>query len=451
MERALAVLAFSLAAVVPVIYGVGVGGTSFRNLSDREMMLYWAHPQTGAFKHQARLCANGCSTGFQTYAGHRFAWAEMVDGNEPRPSEIVPVHWSQVDEGQLIYAFIDETTKPAVRELLEDEFKFRAEYLETNGFPWTGTAYPRPPPTLPLVPASFVGQQYLVALDDPLAQFWNCETAAAKSRPADEDITVTNTDYVSECLRDGKQPDMNKLVRGGPSNLTLRVASVKPRVFQVENFLSDFEADYIIAQAKPNLRRSTVGHGINAKVDNTRTSKQTWLSRSHSEIMDAIYRRVALVTGVPEELLHEGKNVESMNVLNYPKGGEYTPHYDWGPNGKVNSRFLSGLLYLNTPHAGGGTSFPKAVNDGKKTGITIPAAKGSYVFFYDLLEDGNGDVLSLHAGDPVQGGHKWIAPLWIWEPSSSGRPHSMGDLSQRKINTIPAHAGDHKQTAQSEL
>ena len=41
-------------------------------------------------------------------------------------------------------------------------------------------------------------------------------------------------------------------------------------------------------------------------------------------------------------------------------GTEYTPHYDWTPDGNAHSRWLSGLIYLNTPSQGGATSFPKA-------------------------------------------------------------------------------------------
>ena len=39
------------------------------------------------------------------------------------------------------------------------------------------------------------------------------------------------------------------------------------------------------------------------------------------------------------------------------------------------------------------------------------------MFFYDLLPDGNADELSLHAGLPVLKGEKWVAPMWIWDPS----------------------------------
>lgn len=52
------------------------------------------------------------------------------------------------------------------------------------------------------------------------------------------------------------------------------------------------------------------------------------------EVLEAIYTRVGIVTKVPSAAVEEA-NVESLNVLNYPKGAEYTPHYDWGADGKV--------------------------------------------------------------------------------------------------------------------
>lgn len=57
--------------------------------------------------------------------------------------------------------------------------------------------------------------------------------------------------------------------------------------------------------------------------------------------------------------------------------------------------------------------------------MQIPAQKGTVAFFYSLLEDGNADELSLHAGTPVTAGEKWIAPLWIWEPIKAKWPSKM--------------------------
>ena len=64
--------------------------------------------------------------------------------------------------------------------------------------------------------------------------------------------------------------------------------------------------------------------------------------------------------------------------------------------------------------AGGGTKFPKARRHDGGEGLYVPATRGSFVFFYDLLEDGNVDVLSLHSGTKVKEGEKWVAPLWLW-------------------------------------
>ena len=45
-------------------------------------------------------------------------------------------------------------------------------------------------------------------------------------------------------------------------------------------------------------------------------------------------------------------------------------------------------------------------------GFKVEPRKGSAVLFYNLLEDGNGDDLSLHAALPVWKGEKWLANFW---------------------------------------
>jgi prolyl 4-hydroxylase len=75
------------------------------------------------------------------------------------------------------------------------------------------------------------------------------------------------------------------------------------------------------------------------------------------------------------------------------------------------------LLYLTDqegPGDGGETAFPKGGSDGK--GFKVRPVKGNAVLFYNLLEDGNGDDLSLHAAQPVFKGEKWLANFWVWDP-----------------------------------
>ena len=76
--------------------------------------------------------------------------------------------------------------------------------------------------------------------------------------------------------------------------------------------------------------------------------------------------------------------------------------------GYPESRYITLLFYLNdqaSPNAGGETSFPKAANG---RGIKVHPGKGSAVMFYNLLEDGNADELTLHSATPVVEGEKWL-------------------------------------------
>ena len=49
-------------------------------------------------------------------------------------------------------------------------------------------------------------------------------------------------------------------------------------------------------------------------------------------------------------------------------------------------------------------------------GFKVAPKKGHAVLFYNLLEDGNGDDLALHAALPVHHGEKWLANFWVWDP-----------------------------------
>ena len=56
---------------------------------------------------------------------------------------------------------------------------------------------------------------------------------------------------------------------------------------------------------------------------------------------------------------------------------------------------------------------PQAAGGG---GIKVHPGKGAAVLFYNLLEDGNGDDLALHAALPVLQTHeKWLANYWVWD------------------------------------
>ena len=197
--------------------------------------------------------------------------------------------------------------------------------------------------------------------------------------------------------------------------MELEVISEAPRAFIIENFLSEFEADEIIRTAEPMIRVSMVGDGDGggARVDATRTSWNAWLKRNVNPVVNTLHLRAADLLKFDERIMYSHANAEDLQVVHYVNGQKYDNHHDWGVSGYPESRYITLLLYLTEPEKGGETAFPKGA-DGQ--GIKVIPKKGMAVLFYDLLEDGNGDELSLHAALPVYKGEKWLANFWVWDP-----------------------------------
>lgn len=81
-------------------------------------------------------------------------------------------------------------------------------------------------------------------------------------------------------------------------------------------------------------------------------------------------------------------------------------------------QYIMFLMYLNKVHAGGNASFPKAHENCKDQNgyFGVQPIKGSVVFFYDLLPDGNVDEKTHHYTEPPVDSEKWMTNLWIWDP-----------------------------------
>lgn len=216
------------------------------------------------------------------------------------------------------------------------------------------------------------------------------------------------------------------------SDMTLAVASVRPRVFTIENFLTVNECQEVIRMGlDQGLTESTLHASPLAKQNrdtSTRSSSNAWLSRESSSLTEKIYDKAAELTKIEPDLFqnfHESSAqyhsiAESLQVVRYKKGEEYAPHHDFiSPsinNRHQPSRFATLLIYLNDVEGGGETRFPRALNSNNAEGLEITPKIGSAVLFYSSLEDGNFDDLSQHGGNKVLAGNKWLANLWIWDP-----------------------------------
>jgi len=105
--------------------------------------------------------------------------------------------------------------------------------------------------------------------------------------------------------------------------------------------------------------------------------------------------------------------VELFQVLNYGIGGHYEPHYDFARPNEINTfeawrgnRIATVIFYMSDVHAGGRTVF-------NAIGVGSAPEKGSCIVWYNLLQNGEGDYRTRHAGCPVLSGNKWVVNKWF--------------------------------------
>lgn len=199
-------------------------------------------------------------------------------------------------------------------------------------------------------------------------------------------------------------------IHAGDREVRVLLAMRDPRIVLFADFLSGEECDALIAAARPQLRHSTVVDnetGGDSVLDNVRTSDGMFFQPGENELVRRIETRIANLVNWPVE------RGEGMQVLHYRVGAEYRPHFDFFPPDargtpaileRGGQRLASVLMYLNEPACGGGTVFPEI-------GVTVGAHRGQALFF--SYEDPRRDSKTLHAGQPVIAGEKWLATKWL--------------------------------------
>mmetsp|Transcript_1809 Transcript_1809/g.3412 ORF Transcript_1809/g.3412 Transcript_1809/m.3412 type:complete len:501 (+) Transcript_1809:53-1555(+) len=351
----------------------------FRSLSTRPMQMWYDNgTPTGSFSGD--FSAGGQST-TNAYLGHKFFFTDKNNVSN-RVAHV------EITEDRVLYVIRDDEEHTVPQELIqrtENELQFMKEYKERTGIHWRhhyGKDGPRPPPTLYMWPTDAIGQIHRV---ESVNGHWDC---------------------LGEDCQDKT-----------PLNFELEVVSLAPKVFYISDFLNDFEADHIISLARDKIAVSMVGDAATGYTSDTRTSRNSWISRTKNKVIDSLYRRAADVLNVDEGILANNRNAEEIQVVHYENNQRYEAHHDWGASmNHPNSRIYTLLMYLTdqeVPSNGGETSFPKG---GTGAGFKVKPKKGDAVLFYNLLEDGNGDDLALHAALPVTSGEKWLANFWVWDP-----------------------------------
>ncbi len=190
------------------------------------------------------------------------------------------------------------------------------------------------------------------------------------------------------------------LARGGSPTLALLGPVMSPD-----------ECAELIALARPHLVPSTVvdpqtGQDV---VAGYRHSRGMFFRLGENELVGRLDRRFSELMQLPVE------NGEGLQVLCYAPGGATAPHFDFvAPSNAANQssvarsgqRISTLLVYLADVEAGGETVFPRA-------GWSVQPKAGNAIYFESCNRQGQLDPQSLHAGQPVLRGEKWVVTKWM--------------------------------------
>ena len=184
-----------------------------------------------------------------------------------------------------------------------------------------------------------------------------------------------------------------------------------PEIFEVSNLLSEIECEYIKFISSPFMRPSMTidpktGEHVKDEIRTSYSATVDWLTEDPA--INLIMQKCCDNFGV------NVSQSEVLHVLHYSIGEEYKPHYDFfgGTDDHNNftvdqQRIKTICLYLNDVEEGGNTTFPNLNK------FVVPK-KGSAVFFENINPENNEPYIeSLHAGEPIIKGEKWLATLWI--------------------------------------
>ena len=177
-------------------------------------------------------------------------------------------------------------------------------------------------------------------------------------------------------------------------------------VIEYGGLLNKAFCDLLTEKAKPKMFQADV---IGETKDN-RIASNCWFDNNEFPELHHLKEWIAGTTSTPIE------NQENGTVVRYDVGGKYEAHFDYFDSSvpaqaeefkNGGNRVWSFLVYLNDDYEGGSTFFPE--HD-----LNVQPDMGKGVLWRNTLD---GALLeeSIHAGNPVTKGTKWIFITWIRE------------------------------------
>lgn len=187
-----------------------------------------------------------------------------------------------------------------------------------------------------------------------------------------------------------------------------------PRIFTVGNFTSPGECAHLLALASERLApaSSSTSDLLSGEQTAFTGSAATFRIPDGDAVLRNIERRIGTTFGLP------ATHVEPLSVLRYGQNDRYAPHVDYFVPARLadnlrigdhaGQRIASFLVYLRAPEQGGETHY-------LKLGLKIPGRPRIALCHFNLTPDGKPDKMTLHTGEPILKGEKWLARTTLRE------------------------------------
>lgn len=308
----------------------------FINMSNKRVVVYWK----STAKNQAPVYISDLApfgaAGTATYSRHEF----LV--TEPKDTTKIITKFTMVSHNSLYHYDPFGSLDAAKKELKAEEFElyklqhqnlaFNELYYHATGRQWLGLYGRKHAPRFPIWPADSFDQIHTVTTK-----------AAHIVKPVPDDFAKAKVGWY------GLTPEEEEKLKAYQSpeetlTMTMKVLSVAPRAFEIQNFLSEEEVHHILELAtgiklsRSTTKAGTIGEGTTN--DATRTSLNSWVARNRSPIIDVIYRRAADLMQIDDayfrwrkedekDLVPESTHsiTERLQLVHYDAGQQYTPHH----------------------------------------------------------------------------------------------------------------------------
>lgn len=173
-------------------------------------------------------------------------------------------------------------------------------------------------------------------------------------------------------------------------------------VLEIDGLLTGEECDTLIQHcitSNAMVNSEVVSKNGNMVVDTHRKSKTVWLEDTEHNVAMKMANKSTALTKYPRTYQ------EKLQIVCYEPGGKFDAHYDNDYNTDVSTRCATLLVYLNDDYDGGETDFVKI-------GVSIKPKKGKGILFWSLDEKNQLIKNSMHCGNKVINGKKWICTKW---------------------------------------